>query len=109
VRIEVARALGMLEDRAFEQQLLELLAKAEDLPQAAACAKAIGLLGGRASVDPLLALAQDANLPEFRRAFAVVSLGLLSEKTEMPWNAPYLIDANFTTLLRPLQEIFDIL
>jgi HEAT repeat protein len=109
VRIEVARALGMLEDRAFEQQLLELLARAEDLPQAAACAKAIGLLGGRASVDPLLALAQDANLPEFRRAFAVVSLGLLSEKTEMPWNAPYLIDANFTTLLRPLQEIFDIL
>jgi HEAT repeat protein len=109
VRIDVARALGMLDDRGFEKQLLELLAQADDIPQAAAFAKALGLLGGRAAVEPLIALAEQKELPEFRRAFAVVALGLLSEKTVEPWNAAYLIDANYTTLLRPLQEVFDIL
>jgi HEAT repeat protein len=109
VRIDIARALGMLGDRDFEKQLLDLLAKAEDLPQSAAFAKALGLLGGRDAVEPLVDLARQQEIPEFRRAFAVVALGLLSEKTEMPWNAAYLIDANFTTLLRPLQEVFDIL
>ncbi len=109
VRIDVARALGMLEDRTFETQLLELLARADDLPQAAAFAKALGLLGGRDAVEALVKLAEQRELPEFRRAFAVVALGLLAEKSRLPWNAAYLIDANFTTLLRPLQEVFDIL
>jgi len=109
VRIDVARALGMLGDRQFEKQLLQLLAGADDVPQAAAFAKALGLLGGRGAVEPLVQLAGRRELPEFRRAFAVVSLGLLAEKTELPWNAPYLIDANFTTPLRPLQEVFDVL
>ncbi len=109
VRIDFARALGLLEDRGFESELLAQMATADDLPKAAAYAKAIGLLGGRAAVEPLLELAQKQSLPEFRRAFAVVALGLLAEKSELPWNAGYLIDANFTTLLRPLQEVFDIL
>jgi HEAT repeat protein len=109
VRIDVARALGMLGDVQFERQLLELLAKADDIPQAAAYAKALGLLGGSGAIDALVELAEQEQLPEFRRAFAVVSLGLLAEKTELPWNAAYLIDANFTTVLRPLQEVFDIL
>ncbi len=109
VRIDCARALGLLQDRGFEAELLTRMATAEDLPQAAAFAKALGLLGGRAAVEPLLELAQKQSLPEFRRAFAVVALGLVAEKSELPWNAPYLIDANFTTLLRPLQEVFDIL
>jgi HEAT repeat protein len=109
VRIDCARALGMLGDRGFEQQLLKQMAGADDLPQAAAFAKALGLLGGIASVEPLIALAQEQSIPEFRRAFAVVALGLLAEKTELPWNWRYLVDANYTTVLRPLQEVFDVL
>ena len=109
VRIDCARALGMLADRGFEAELLKLIANADDLPRAAAFAKALGLLGGKAAVAPLIELAQQKALPEFRRAFAVVALGLLAEKTELPWNSAYLVDANFTTVLRPLQEVFDIL
>lgn len=109
VRIDIARALGMLADRGFEAELVKRITEADDLPQAAAFAKALGLLGGRAAVDPLMTLAQDQTLPEFRRAFAVVALGLLAEKSELPWNSRYLVDANFTTSLRPLQEVFDIL
>jgi len=109
LRIDVARALGMLGDKDFEPRLIELLAEADDIPRAAAYAKALGLLGGRRSVEALVALAQRRDIPMQRRAFAVVALGLLAEKSEQPWNVRYLIDANFTTPLRPLQEVFDIL
>lgn len=109
LRIDVARALGILGDRGFEPRLLELLGEADDIPRAAAFAKALGLLGSRRSVEALIALAQRHDLPNVRRAFAIVALGLLAEKTEMPWNVRYLIDANFTTPLRPLLEIYDIL
>ncbi|MBM4016366.1 MAG: HEAT repeat domain-containing protein [Planctomycetes bacterium] len=109
VRIDVARALGLLADRSLEPELIDAIAAVEDLPRAAAFAKALGLLGGKAAIDPLLELANREQLPEYRRAFAVVALGLLAEKSELPWNSRYLIDANFTTLLRPLQEVFDIL
>jgi hypothetical protein len=39
----------------------------------------------------------------------VVALGLIGEKTALPWNVPYLIDANYTVPLRALEEIADIL
>jgi HEAT repeat protein len=109
VRIDVARALGLLADRALEPELVAAIGEVGDLPRAAAFAKALGLLGGKAAIEPLLGIAEREQLPEFRRAFAVVALGLLAEKSELPWNSRYLIDANFTTLLRPLQEVFDIL
>jgi HEAT repeat protein len=109
LRIDVARALGMLGDRGFEGRLIELLSEADDIPRAAAFAKALGLLGGRRAAESLIALSQRHELPQLRRAFAIVALGLLAEKSELPWNVRYLIDANFTTPIRPLQEIFDIL
>jgi HEAT repeat protein len=109
LRIDAARALGMLGDRGFEPRLIELLGEADDIPRAAAFAKALGLLGSRRSADSLIALAQRHDLPNVRRAFAIVALGLLAEKSEQPWNVRYLIDANFTTPLRPLMEVFDIL
>ena len=109
LRIDAARALGMLGDRGFEPRLIELLGEADDIPRAAAFAKALGLLGSRRSADSLIALAQRHDLPSVRRAFAIVALGLLAEKSEQPWNVRYLIDANFTTPLRPLMEVFDIL
>jgi HEAT repeat protein len=109
LRIDVARALGMLGDKEFEPRLIELLGEAEDIPRAAAYAKALGLLGGRRSVEALVGMAQRHDVPTQRRSFAVVALGLLAEKSEQPWNVRYLIDANFTTPLRPLQEVFDIL
>jgi hypothetical protein len=54
-------------------------------------------------------MAENTSLPELQRAFAVVAIGLLAEKTPLPWNVPFLVDANYTVPLRPLEEVLDIL
>jgi HEAT repeat protein len=108
-RIDVARGLAMLGDAGCEQRLLDLLRQAIDTPSAIAYSKALGLVGSEKSAQTLTALAQDSTVPTLQRAFAVVSLGLLGEKTTLPWNAPYRIDANFTIPLRAMDEITDIL
>jgi HEAT repeat protein len=108
-RIDVARGLALAGDSGFEARLLDLFAKADDLPSVTAYAKALGLAGSRASAQALRGMAENTSLPELQRAFAVVAIGLLAEKTPLPWNVPFLVDANYTVPLRPLEEVLDIL
>ena len=108
-RIDVARALAMVGDAAFEDQLIALLRQSCDTPSAIAYSKALGLVGSEKAAQTLTALSQDHTAPTLQRAFAVVSLGLMVEKTALPWNVPYLVDSNYTVPLRPMEEIADIL
>lgn len=108
-RIDVARGLALLGDATFERQLIELLAGAPDSHSASAYVRALGLVGGSESAPALRAMVEDRSLPELQRGFAVVAIGLLAEKTPLPWNVPYLVDANFTLPLRPLEAILDLL
>ncbi|MBM4016367.1 MAG: HEAT repeat domain-containing protein [Planctomycetes bacterium] len=108
-RIDVARGLALLGDGGFEGQLVDLLANAGDSNSAIAYAKALGLVGGTEAATALRALAEDRNRPEIQRGFAVVALGLLAEKSALPWNVPYLVDANFTVPLRSFDAIAELL
>ena len=108
-RIDVARGLALAGDSGFEGRLLGLLEQASDLPSAVAFAKALGLVGGASSAGALRRMAEDPALPEIQRGFAVVAIGLLAEKTPLPWNLPFLVDANYTVPNRPLEEVLDLL
>jgi len=108
-RIDVARGLAMVGDADLEERLLALLRQSGDTPSAIAYSKALGLVGSERAVASLAALTTDRTAPALQRAFAVVALGLIGEKTALPWNVPYLIDANYTVPLRALEEIADIL
>jgi len=108
-RIDVARGLAMVGDAAFEDQLIALLHQSCDTPSAIAYSKALGLVGSEKAAQTLTTLSQDRSAPTLQRAFAVVSLGLMAEKTTLPWNVPYLVDSNYTVPLRPMEEIADIL
>ncbi len=108
-RIDVARGLALLDDRDFEGQLLDLLAAAPDSWSASAYVRALGLVGGSDAAPALRAMVEDRELPEIQRGFAVVAIGLLAERSELPWNVPYLVDANFTLPLRPLDAILELL
>ena len=99
----------MLGDRRFESQLLELLREAGNLPEAAAAATGLGLVGGAGSAEPLLAILNDPREQELRRAFSAVALGLLAEKTPLPWNVVYSVDCNYTLANRALGEVLSIL
>lgn len=108
-RIDVARGLALLGDSQFEGRLVELLANASDSNTAIAYSKALGLVGGSAAAAALRSIAEDKTRPEIQRGFAIVALGLLAEKSVLPWNVPYLVDANFTLPLRTFDAIADLL
>jgi HEAT repeat protein len=108
-RIDVARGLAMVGDPDLEERLIALLKQSGDTPSAIAYSKALGIVGSDRAAASLVALVQDRTAPALQRAFAVVALGLIGEKTALPWNVPYLVDANYTVPLRALDEIADIL
>ncbi len=109
MRLQLARALGLLGDRRAVTDLVANFRTAETQVEAASTAEALGLIGDRAAVDPLLAVLQDEQQSGIRRGFAAVGLGLLAEKSELPWNAVFTVGSNYRARTPALAEIFDIL
>lgn len=108
-RMRLATALALLADDGTDEALIELLGEGHAMGVNAAAAKALGLVGGAPALTTLQALAADEREPELARAFACVALGMICEKTELPWNARLAADCNFRTLAPALREVLDIL
>ena len=60
-----------------------------------AVAKALGFIGDRRSVRPLLKLLEDRGAQDLPRAFAAVALGLIGDKEPLPWNSKIAVDLNY--------------
>jgi len=82
-----AIALAILGDKDVPLQLARMLADAHSLAAQAAIVSALGFIGDRRSVEPLLKLLADRNATEKARAFAAVALGNVADKELLPWNA----------------------
>jgi HEAT repeat protein len=95
--------------------LLRILRADENYPVSvfAALADAIGFVGERRSIDPLLAIAAEKQRPMLARAFAVAALGRVLSTRPLPWNSPIGIVTNYAatteTLLNGSTGILDIL
>lgn len=109
MRLQVATALGLMGDRNALKTLLDALKSAETLNVISSLAKAIGLIGDSEAIQPLQELIKDERAPGLARAFGCVALGLVGEKTPLPWNVELIENANYRTVLSPLYEIADIL
>ncbi len=96
-------------DPAAVATLIDQLEGAGTVYEAAAAAHALGLIGDRRAITPLLAIVEDPENTEIERGFACVALGMLSEKTDLPWNAPFSVNANYLASVPALAEILDIL
>ncbi len=57
---------------------------------------------------PLAALISDESRSSAVRGFSCVALGLIAEKTPLPWNAPLSVNANYTCGLQAQSEVLDI-
>ena len=68
-----------------------------------------GLIGDRNSIAPLKAIASDEDVQELTRAFACVALGLVGEKTDLPWNARLKANNNYRAKVPSMAEVLDIL
>ncbi len=108
-RLQVATALGLMGDVETIDILVETLRSAQTLGVSSAVARALGLIGDRSAVDPLQGLARDEDKAELNRAFACVALGIVCEKTDLPWNARISEDNNYRARVPAVDEVLDIL
>ena len=109
MRLQVATSLGLMGDVEAVPTLLDALKGAETLFVISSLARAIGLVGDRSAIDPLEELISDDRAPGLARAFGCVAIGLIAEKTNVPWNTKITQNANYRTVLPVLYEIADIL
>jgi HEAT repeat protein len=78
-----------------------------------ASATAIGFIGDKSSVEPLVETMNNDDLTPLARAFAAIALGAISESYMLPWNSLFSVDLNYrsavTTLTNQATGILDIL
>ncbi|MBI4879288.1 MAG: HEAT repeat domain-containing protein [Planctomycetes bacterium] len=109
MRLQMATALGLMADVEAVGTLVEGLEGADVLGVISSMAKALGLIGDKTAIASLERLIKDGKAPGLARAFACVAVGLIGEKTELPWNEPLSSNANYRTVVPSLYEILDIL
>ena len=108
-RMRLATSLALLADDGADETLIALLAQGHAVGVNAAAARSLGLIGGVPALRTLQAMAADRDQPDIARAFACVAIGMICEKTPLPWNARLSADSNFRTLAPTLREALDIL
>ena len=109
LRLASATALGLLGDSTAVPILVSGLKDSSSLSVQSALANAVGLIGDRSAVEPLLELASDDRQPPLSRAFACVAIGLLAERTSLPFNEPLKADGNYLVSVDSIQELLAIL
>ncbi len=108
LRVDSATALGLLGDGTSVRALVEGLQSAPTLGVVSGIARALGLVGDESAIAPLVDLARDGTRPPLTRGFACVALGLLGERTELPFATPLLAHGYHLTESAALAELMDI-
>ena len=76
-------------------------------------ANAIGQIGDRRAIDPLIELSQDDQVTRLARAFVAAALGGIGDRRPLPWNMPLSRDSNYAgavdTLTNGSTGVLDIL
>ncbi len=101
--------LGLLGDGSAVKALVKRLrpdnGRPPRLSTLASIANALGFIGDRSAVAPLIEAISDQRLTPLGRAFAVVALGMVADQSTMPWRSHYSADLNYlagvSTLLDP--------
>ncbi len=109
MRLQMATALGLMADIEAVGTLVDGLKGATVLGVISSMAKALGLIGDKTAIASLEGLIKDGKAPGLARGFACVAIGLIGEKSELPWNEPLSAHANYRTVVPSLYEILDIL
>jgi HEAT repeat protein len=93
---ELVIALGLLRDHDATELLLRTIDRTRSLAAQASIARALGRIGDRRTVGPLVALLTDERLGDRARSFMAVALGLVADKDELPWNTILGVGLNYT-------------
>ena len=100
-----AVSLGLLGDKDLVEDLVGMMAEARGLSTQAAIASALGFIGDSRSVEPLLAMLKDDDeYTDTARGFAAVSLGLVADDSDLPWNATFASNMNYRAATPTLND-----
>ncbi|GJM20740.1 MAG: hypothetical protein DHS20C15_06550 [Planctomycetota bacterium] len=108
-RLQVAMGLGLLARDDVLPVLLESLAGANSLDVLEGTANALGLVGDGRALGQLVELANDPQEPSLPRAFACVALGLLGERSELPFHVALREYNNYGAQVPAIAEMLRIL
>jgi HEAT repeat protein len=104
------QGLGLLGSRTSIPLMLKALRESSSLPERGAIAYGLGRMGDRLVIEPLAALAKDQSAPDLVRAFAVVSLGIVGERSPgLPPFSRTTIDSHYGITIETLTELRDVL
>jgi len=88
-------SLGLLGNKDLVPDLVEMLDEAKALFAQASIASALGSIGDRRSIDPLIAMLKDEDKTDRARSFAAVALGIVADKEPLPWNSKIAVGLNY--------------
>ena len=109
LRLQAATALGLMGDTEAVTVLVKALEEGETLSVTSSAAKALGLIGDISAIPPLRNILEDDTANKLARAFAAVALGIIGERTDLPWNAPIAENNNYRAKVEAISEVLDIL
>jgi len=100
--------LGLMKDRNAVGKLLAYLTpedgKRPRLAVLSAVATALGFIGDKQSVQPLVDTMSNDRLTTLGRAFAAVALGMVADKDSLPWNSVFGEDLNYRAAVSTLVD-----
>lgn len=109
LRLQAATALGLMGDTEAVPMLADVLETGQTHNVTLSAAKALGQIGDRRAIPPLTRIIENKTASAFSKAFAAVALGIICEKTPLPWNSEIKKDCNYYADVAALAEATDIL
>lgn len=105
-----AQGLGLLGVRESIPLLVQTLRSSSSVPERGAIAYGMGRMGDRLVIQPLIEIARDRDVTDLVRAFAVVALGIVAERSpRIPPFSRTTIDSHYAIQIDVLTELRDIL
>lgn len=103
-----AAALARLEPDRITAFLTRIADDAITITERVLACRMIGEHADLGAIPLLVRLAKDKEEPSFTRAFAIVGLGRMLERSEIPWNQPVAIDADLRVMTGAEVAVLDI-
>ncbi len=108
MREQAAAALALLAPEQAAAALLDEFEQAGTAAEAVLAAQLLARVAGPSAIPPLVRAARDQEADSLARAFALVTLGRVVERTSLPWNSRLAVDANFLSLCPAEELLLDI-
>jgi hypothetical protein len=102
---QAAIGLGLMGDNNVVDELVVMLKESKSLSSQASIVMALSFIGDSRSIDPLVSLLGDEGHTEAARGFAAVALGMIADRTLLPWNSDISCDLNYRASTPTLNAI----